>query len=255
MNETEVDDNSKGPALVFGASGEQGRAVAEGLLDAGYAPVYGFTRSTVDPYLTDALGVTLLQGDLQNPDDLRTAFLTTRAAAIFLVTTTEMPTELGQTTGFADAAQAEYQVIVEFFEILKECYEKDGVGRHVVFSMRDNVQAVTRRVLEETGDLWIDPLDDGSVVPHYSAKGRGGEYAVQLLSALPELKLTLLTLPFLYSNFLGFFTPLPVQGRTQWILAACLGDGSNKIDMMGVDDLTGIVRKYQTNKQKPSFCD
>jgi nucleoside-diphosphate-sugar epimerase len=205
----------KGPALVFGASGEQGRAVVEGFLDYGYAPVYGFTRQAQDAtYLTDALGATLWPGDLQNPDDLRKALLETKAQAIFLVTTTEMPTELGETTGFADAAEAEFQVIVEFFQILKECYEKDGLSRHVVFSTRDNVQKVTRQVLEETGEMWIDPLEDGSIVPHYSAKGRGGEYAVELLKDIPGLMLTLITMPFLFSNFLGFFSPLPNEGKS-----------------------------------------
>jgi nucleoside-diphosphate-sugar epimerase len=239
------DNDDKGPALVFGASGEQGRAVVEGFLEAGYAPVYGFTRKAQDAtYLTDALGATLLTGDLQNPDHVRRALLETQAQAIFLVTTTEMPTELGETTGFADASEAEFQVIVEFFQILKECYGKDGLSRHVVFSTRDNVQKVTRQVLEETGEMWIDPLEDGSIVPHYSAKGRGGEYAVEFLKDIPGLELTLITMPFLFSNFLGFFAPLPNEGRTQWSFAACMGDGSNKIDMMGVSDLSAIVRKY-----------
>jgi nucleoside-diphosphate-sugar epimerase len=239
-------DDPKGPALVFGASGEQGRAVVEGLLDAGYSPVYGFTRSTQDTYLTDALGVVLWPGDLQNPDHLRQALTETKAQAIFLTTTTEMPTELGETTGFSDSAEAEFQVIVLFFQILKECYQEDGLSRHVVFSTRDNVQKVNRQLLEETGELWIDPLEDGSIVPHYSAKGKGGEYAVEYLRDIPDLKLTLITMPFLFSNFLGFFAPLPNEGRTQWTLSACFGDGSNKIDMMGVSDLTDIVRKYYT---------
>jgi len=242
-----MNEPSKGPALVFGASGEQGRAVVEGLVDANYAPVHTFTREKHDTYLTDALGAQLITGDLQNPDHVRKAFMETKAQAIFLVTTTELPTELGQTSGFSDAAEAEYQVIVEFIQLLKQVYDQDKIPRHVVFSTRDNVQKVTREVLEKTGEVWIDPLDDGSIVPHYSAKGKGGEYAVDFLKHIPDLKLTLITIPFLYSNFLGFFAPLPNEGRTQWTLAACLGDGNNKIDMMGAADLTKIVRKFNEN--------
>ena len=63
------------------------------------------------------------------------------------------------------------------------------------------------------------------------------------------LNLTLLTLPFVYSNFLGFFTPLPVavgkDGNTsnQWQISASLGDGLNPIDMISVTDLSVVVRK------------
>ena len=231
------------PALVFGASGEQGRAVVEGMVDRGYNPVYAFTRTPNDTYLTDALGATLFHGDVENPDHVKDAFQLTQAQAIFFVTTTELPTEIGQTCGFSSAAEAEFQVIVEFFHILKQVYEKDGLRRHVVLSTRDNVQRVTRELLEKTGELWIDPLDDGSIVPHYSAKGRGAEYAIEYLQDTPDLKLTLVTLPFLYSNFLAFFAPLPNEGHTQWTLTACLGDGSNKIDMMGSSDLSAIIRK------------
>ena len=253
--------DTKGPALVFGASGEQGRAVVEGMVDAGYQPVYAFARfdndnytettrsPTTSPtknaaartYLTDALGATLLTGDLQNPDDVLEALQTTKAKAIFFVTTTELPAELNQTeSGFSDAMEAEYQVIVTFFQLLKQAWTKDRIRRHVVFSTRDNVQKVVKQGMKE-GQVWIDPLEDGSIVPHYSAKGRGGEYAQEYLADCPDLQLTLLTLPFLFSNFLGFFCPLPDE--TQWTLAACFGDGSNLIDMMGAQDLAVIVRK------------
>jgi hypothetical protein len=214
----------------------------EGLVDSGYT-VYAFTREAHDTYLTDGLGAQLLTGDLQNPDHVSKALLETKAGAIFLVTTTQLPTELGQTSGFSDASEAEFQVIVEFFHLLKQAYQQDHISRHVVFSVCDNVQRLNREILEQTGELWIDPLDDGSIVPHYSAKGKGGEYALEYLKDTPDLKLTLVTTPFLYSNFLGFFAPLPNEGRTQWTLSACFGDGSNKIDMMGSSDLSVIVRK------------
>lgn len=250
------------PALVFGANSEEGRAVVEGLVDAGYDPVYAFTRETTDHdtlhYLQDGLGATVYHGDLQNALDVAAALTITAAPAVFLVTTTELPTEIGQTSGFSEAAENEYQVIVSFFQTLVRVYQNDKLARHVVFSVRDNVQACNLKVLEETGDLWISPLEDGSIVPHFTAKGKGGEYAVQYLqqqqqqqhavtetSSLPPLRLTLLTMPFFYSNFLGFFAPLHDETDTQWMLTACFGDGSNKIDMMGASDLAKIVRTYK----------
>jgi len=243
------ENNKPSSALVFGANTEQGRAVVEGLTDAGYDPVYAFTRET-DPealhYLTDGLGATLLShgGDLENPDHVRAAFLETRAPAIFLATSTELPTEVGQTSGFSDAAQSERQVLMLFVQWLVAAYEEDKVPRHLVLLTADNVQEANLRSLEETGELWIAPLQDGSIVPHFTAKAQGAAYAVEALSNYaPHLKLTLLTLPFLYSNFLGFFAPLQDETGTQWNLTACFGDGSNKIDMMGSADLSRIVRK------------
>ena len=79
-----------------------------------------------------------------------------------------------------------------------------------------------------------------------TAKGRGAEYAMDLLKNVEGLTLTLLTLPFVFSNFLGFFTPLPVElegSANQWQISASLGDGENPIDMMSVTDLSVVVRK------------
>jgi hypothetical protein len=84
-----------------------------------------------------------------------------------------------------------------------------------------------------------------SLVPCFDpllGKGRGGEEAVEMLESVPGLTLTLVTLPFLHSNFLGFFTPLPNEGRTQWTISACFGDHSS-IDMFSVSDLSYVVRK------------
>jgi hypothetical protein len=241
--------HTRTPALVFGASGELGRSVVEGLVDEGYHPVYAFGRHLTEDassthYLTDALGASILKGDVQNPDDIMKAFTETQAACIVLMTTTDLPAELGQTSGFTDAAAAEYMVISTFFSLLKQAYKQDGLARHVVFMTRENVQRVNRLHYERTGEVWMEALDDGSIVPHYSAKGRGGEFAMEYLKDTPDLKLTLLTLPFLYSNFLGFFCPLPDETKTQWTLSACFGDGTNPIDMMGTRDLTVIVRKF-----------
>jgi hypothetical protein len=237
--------NSKS-ALVFGASGEQGRSVLEGFIDAGYSPVYGFSSNpdTVsDPYLSDALQCILLEGKISNPDDVRRALVSTGAQAIFLTTTTEMPVEQGVVTagGFQSAEDEEYETIVQWFRTLQEVYHSDKLPRTVVFSTRDNVQELARKKLERTGKVWIEPLDDGSVVPHYSAKGKGGEEALRMLQSTPELSLIQLTMPFFYSNFLAFFCPLPNDGRTQWELSGSFGSGETKIDMMAVTDVGVLV--------------
>jgi hypothetical protein len=85
------------------------------------------------------------------------------------------------------------------------------------------------------------------------AKGKGGEQALKLVEGVAGLDLVLVVVPFFYSNFLAFFTPLPNQGRTQWELAACFGDGSTKIDMMNVSDLGVVVRKW-SSKTIPICC-
>jgi hypothetical protein len=49
------------------------------------------------------------------------------------------------------------------------------IDHAVVFSMCDNVQALAKKKLEESGKVWIEHLDKNSAVPHYLAKGKGGE--------------------------------------------------------------------------------
>lgn len=262
MASTASTSTAAAPALVFGASGEQGRAVIEGLVEAGYSPVYGFTRSTTDlTYLKDALGCQLYQGDVGNPVDVENALTSTQATAIFLTTTTELPTEMGQ--GCWNAYEAEFEVIQIFFDTLLKVYNQDKLNRHIIFSTKDNVQALwrTQETLKD-----IVPMDDGSIVPHYSAKGKGADYALNLLKDTPELTLTLLTLPFVYSNFLGFFTPLPVDSDQdnhthQWQISASLGDGSKPIDMMSVSDLSTVVphvlqkpAQFQNKNLRLSAC-
>jgi hypothetical protein len=100
---------------------------------------------------------------------------------------------------------------------------------------------------DQADSLDIEPLDDGSIVPHYSGKGRAGTYALQLLESTPELSVTLLTLPFLHSNFLASAIPLPNEGQTQWTISACLGDAA--IDMFSVSDLAHIVPKVLENRE------
>lgn len=157
------------PALVFGASGEQGRAVLEGFVDAGYSPVYGFTsdnETLQDPYLSDALQCVILEGSLGNTEDVRKALLSTKAQTIFLTTATQMPVEIGE--GYEAAQDEEYECIVGFFETLKKVYAEDKLSRTVVLSTQDNVEELCRKHRDETGEVWIEHLDDGSVVPHFS---------------------------------------------------------------------------------------
>lgn len=236
--------------LVFGASGEQGRAVMEGLVDYGYEQVFGFTRLFENPedtrYLQDALGCTLVQGDIANGEDVRKTLTETRASCIFLVTTTDLPSEIGQTTGCWNAMEAELEVLQQFFRVLLQVHKDDGLARHVIFSTKDNVP-------KYASQMQITPMDDGSLVPHFSAKGKGADYGLNLLQDVPGITLTLITLPFVFSNFLGFFTPLPfpVEAEAtnhhslhQWSISASLGDGTKPLDMMAVSDLSHIVRTY-----------
>lgn len=241
------------PAIVFGASGEQGRAVLEGFVDSPcFDPVYGFSSNpdTIDDrYLADALGVILLQGKVNDPIKVKQALTSSQARAIFLATTMEMPATLSDPTMASASYQAaedeEYQTIVQFFETLRQVRMEDGVDRTVVFSTLDNVHELVRKQqsLDEEGkEVWIEPLDDGSIVPHYSGKGKGGEEAQRMLQDVDGLNLILLTMPFFYSNFLAFFCPLPNNERqTQWELSGSFGDGLYKIDMMSVSDLGPLV--------------
>ena len=236
-----TNDDSKGPALVFGASGIQGRAVIRGFVENGYSPVYGVSRQADESLVIH--GATLVAGDFGSVSDIERILSETRAQAIFVVTTTELPVELGGGTGYQAAADVEYQTIYDFFQTLVKVFDADGLKRHVVLSTNDNVQRVCQDVFELTGKTWIEPLDDGSIVPHYSGKGRAGEEAMELLDGIDGLYLTCLTLPFLHSNFLGFFTPLPNAGETQWSISACFGDNHGNIDMLSASDLAYIVRK------------
>mmetsp|Transcript_11316 Transcript_11316/g.27260 ORF Transcript_11316/g.27260 Transcript_11316/m.27260 type:complete len:678 (+) Transcript_11316:252-2285(+) len=239
------------PALVFGVSGEQGRSVAEGLLNAGYSPVYGFTSNRDvlnDQYLSDALNCILLEGSFGNPEQIQKALVSTRAKTIFVTTTTPLPTE--EHAGFQVSQDDEYDSIIQFFSTLKKVYEEDKLERTVIFSTHDNVQALCHKHKETTGEDAIIPLDDGSIVPHYSAKGRGGEEALRMLQDTAGINLILLSMPFFYSNFLGFFAPLPNQGRTQWELTAAFGDGSTKMDMMDAGNLGRLVVSLCSNVSK-----
>jgi hypothetical protein len=162
------DTKSKGPALVFGVSGEQGRMAVRGFINYGYSPVYGVTRQHRDgPQDLEGADMEICLGNVASVQDVERILLETKAQAIFLVTTTEMPVDVGG-TGFHVAMEDEYEVIVNFFRTLIQVYQTDQLERHVVFSTLDNVQSMCQDILELTGKTWITPLDDGSIVPHYS---------------------------------------------------------------------------------------
>ena len=156
--------NSKGPALVFGASGEQGKAVIKGFVESAYSPVYGVSRNA-DESIQE--GATLWVGNVGSVQDVERILKETKAQAIFLVTTTELPVDVGG-TGFHVAMEDEYEVIMNFFHTLIKVHKEDGLQRKIVLSTYDNVQRVCQDIYELTGKTWITPLDDGSIVPHYS---------------------------------------------------------------------------------------
>ena len=232
------------PALIFGISGDQGCQVALGLIAAGgYGPIFGATSSldhVADPQSIPD-GVQLVQVDISNKAEVKRVLLETKATAIFLVTTTDLPPESSAMGSLKEAEEFEYDAIVSFFDCLVDVHKQndDGLVRHVVFSCLDDVEAISAEADDSLLD--IKPLDDGSIVPHYSGKGRAGSYALRLLESMPDLSVTLLTLPFLHSNFLASAIPLPNEGQTQWTISACLGDA--KIDMCSVSDLAYIVPK------------
>ena len=121
------------------------------------------------------------------------------------------------------------------------CNMTDTIERHVIFSSLDNVQDIQEESGDPNSPEYIQPLSDGSVVAHFSAKGRAGEYALEKLKQVPGVTLTLLSLPFVYSNFKGWAIPLPNKGKTQWTISASFGEKG--IDMFSVHDLAFIVRK------------
>jgi len=148
--------------------------------------------------------VTLLPGDLNDAHSIRAVLASTRATDIFLVTTTDLPPEDGDALGsFHESEMREYESICQFFDVLLEVHREDDapLERHVVFSTNDNVRSLVEW-LDRHRDRYVDdgrlrssaaafldnmkPLDDGSIVPHYSGKGRGAEYAMRLLHGVPS---------------------------------------------------------------------
>eukprot|EP00814_Leptocylindrus_danicus_P009711 CAMPEP_0116011846 /NCGR_PEP_ID=MMETSP0321-20121206/4795_1 /TAXON_ID=163516 /ORGANISM="Leptocylindrus danicus var. danicus, Strain B650" /LENGTH=766 /DNA_ID=CAMNT_0003481125 /DNA_START=108 /DNA_END=2408 /DNA_ORIENTATION=+ len=269
--QSEITVRESRAAVVFGASSEQGRAVIEGLVDAGFGKIYGVTSHLT--YASRLLArykhehhilknrVYLLEcggGALSNPQQVKQVLSETQARYIFLVTATDLPRH-AHTEGCREAENMEYDAIRSFFDVLVEVYKEDGLERNVVFSSHEDVRAMCMldnhpaAAAAAAGErLSIPPLEDGSVVPNFSGKGRGAEYGLQLLSDYPDLTLSIITLPFLYSNFLALCCPLPDKGRTEWQISACLGDDA--IDMFSEHDLSFIVPEIFENPSIYSQC-
>ena len=224
-----------------------------------------------------------------------------------------VPIEGAAMGSFHESEELEYESIKTFFDVLVDVHKKEWgsdaavdfnrpppftkdqrLERHVVFSTLDNVRGLVEWLERSSagGDdvsdlLNMKPLDDGGIVPHYSGKGRGGEYALSLIhgitdpwgklpytgtgdsteslkapwmnatapspSTIPGLSVTLITLPFLHTNFALSATPLPTtsEGRTtQWSISACLGDPSHPLDMLSVSDLRYIVPTLFQHNEK-----
>jgi hypothetical protein len=220
----------------------------------------------------------LLQADVSNATSLQHIFTTPKSSSsidIFLVTTTDLPPVDSTDASLHDCEEREYQTIQLFFDTLKEvhirqCNNGDVITRRVVFSTLENVRSLVEWMeLHNIPDglTNIKPLEDGGIVPHFTGKGRGGEYALELLhgvsnpwmgkdlqdsptavpSLVPGLSVTCITLPFLHSNFVASAAPLPAvstrkgEQPTQWSIEACLGDPLHKLDMLSVSDLQYIV--------------
>uniref|UniRef100_A0A6T7GCQ3 NmrA-like domain-containing protein n=1 Tax=Attheya septentrionalis TaxID=420275 RepID=A0A6T7GCQ3_9STRA len=229
---------SRGVALVFGASTENGQAAIEGLLDAGYFPVYGVTRDVTCVGAVEASnrGCILMEADLAKPESVAHALTETKAEFVFLVTTTDFPPN---SETYAEAEEKEYLAIKSFFYTLVKVYREDQTCRHIIFSTLDNVKKINEELSYGHETQYINSLEDGSVCAHYTGKARGGEYAMKLLGKYPDLSITLLTLPFLHSNLMGFAIPLPNEAKTQWTIEAAFGEAS--IDMFSARDLTALV--------------
>jgi len=226
----EESPKTKGPALVFGASCAQGRSVVEGLLQSDYYPVYGACSDVSSGSAVEVsnMGAILMELSVEDSQKVEKSLIDTKAQAIFLVTKTEMPPA---SVSFKRAEEKECETIKGFFDSLVKVHRKDGIERHVVFSTQD--------IVEERADDSLEPLADGSVVAHYSGKGRGGEYGATVCKEVDGLSLTLVTCPFLHSNFKGYAIPLPNDGETEWSISVSFGNAT--IDMFSYRDLMYLV--------------
>jgi hypothetical protein len=150
----------------------------------------------------------LLEGNLSNATSLQRIFTaptslhssncssssSITSIDIFLVTTTDLPPDDSTDASLHDCEEREYQTIKLFFDTLKDVHlnqnRNDNVG--VVFSTLENVRSLVE-YMKRHPELYKDdlltnmkPLDDGGIVPHFTGKGRGGEYALRLIHGVPD---------------------------------------------------------------------
>lgn len=168
--------------LVFEAYGSQGCGVIKGLQSDPnvFFPIYGAIRDLTSPQSKSLLqsGVVLIEENLSNPASIERALRISNAAYIFFVTTTDFEES---NHSFKEAEEKEYKCIKLFFDVLAKVYEHDGVERHVIFSTADNVEKLCSEATSDTSNFFeetkydaviplIEPLEDGTVVAHYSGK-------------------------------------------------------------------------------------
>ncbi|MFE3103865.1 NmrA/HSCARG family protein [Nocardia tengchongensis] len=166
--------NNKGPVLVIGATGQQGRATAQQLLERGWE-VHAFVRNLESPaaIALRAEGANLIQGDLDDTDSIRTAM--DGAHGVFMMLT--MMEGIHITSEGIAAEQRRGKAVADLAKEL-------GVAHFVYSSLRGAGQ--------NTG------------VDYYAAKEAIEAYISEL-----ELPATVLRPTFFMDNLNGFNRPVP----------------------------------------------
>ncbi|MEV0463122.1 NmrA/HSCARG family protein [Nocardia tengchongensis] len=166
--------NNKGPVLVIGATGQQGRATAQQLLERGWE-VHAFVRNLESPaaIALRAEGANLIQGDLDDTDSIRVAM--DGAHGVFMMLTMMEGIHIT-----AEGIAAEQRRGKAVADLAKEL----GVAHFVYSSLRGAGQ--------NTG------------VDYYAAKEAIEAYISEL-----ELPATVLRPTFFMDNLNGFNRPVP----------------------------------------------
>jgi len=170
--------------VVFGGTGRQGGNVVKALLKDGRWNVRVLARNATSKKAVRFLnrGVEILQGNMQNVDDLRK--LMQGAYGVFAVTNYWDPESMGK----------EEQIGKQIAEIAKEC----GVS-HFIWSTLPNVEKIT-------GGKYL--------VPHFTHKARVNRH----IKRLGFDCYTFLMAPFYYQNFGTFFAPRKEGNKLVWTI-------------------------------------
>ncbi|XP_063791495.1 nmrA-like family domain-containing protein 1 [Pseudophryne corroboree] len=190
--------------VVFGATGAQGGAVADALLQDGYFAVRAVTRDTSKPAavkLREA-GAEVVCADLDNEESLVAAL--TGAYGTFLNTTS-----WEHFSKEKEVAQG---------KLIADVIKRLGVS-FVVYSGLENVKKLTGGKLE---------------VLHFDGKGEIEEYFREI-----GVSMTSVRLPGYFENLLTFFRPQKNKDSDSYSLVMPMGDVP--LDMMCVKDLGPIV--------------
>ncbi|MFC9439079.1 NmrA/HSCARG family protein [Nocardia sp. NPDC057030] len=176
-------NGGKGPVLVIGATGQQGRATTAQLLENGWE-VHAFVRDPEAPAARalHASGASLIEGDLDDPDSVRAAL--DGAYGVFMMLT--MMTGAHITAAGIEAEQRRGKAVAELagasgiehlvYSSLRGAQEDSGIEYYAaktaieahiaslelpatvlrpVFFM-DNFNAFNRPVIDESGDLVLN---------------------------------------------------------------------------------------------------